>query len=178
MENVRQISPAVTLLFLIPSSPTFVSMLVLSTLMLVGSLCAYAHPQHYDMVTRTSSGCGKKPFLPDILRFRFIKSGGKSRSYSFHLPSSYDANKSYPIVLGFHGSSSIGAFFEADTKLDEGAYSNEKIMIYPNGVGGSWAGPTYHKDSTVAEDVQFVQDVIEDVKRGLCVNEEKVFGVG
>lgn len=51
-------------------------------------------------------------------------------------------------------------------------------MIYPNGLGGSWAGPSYHTGSTVQQDVQFVADVIQDVKSKFCVDEQKVFGVG
>lgn len=51
-------------------------------------------------------------------------------------------------------------------------------MVYPNGLGGSWAGPTYHNDSTVQEDIQFVADLIEDVKSSFCVDEEKLFAAG
>lgn len=138
----------------------------------------HALPQPNDALTPRSTGCGEKPFLPGITQYRFIKSSDKSRSYSYHLPSSYDANKQYPVVLGFHGSSSIGAFFELDTKMSQGRYSGEKIMIYPNGVGGSWAGPSYHDGSSVTEDVQFVKDVIDDVKGRFCVDEMKVFGAG
>ncbi|KAH7074239.1 Alpha/Beta hydrolase protein [Paraphoma chrysanthemicola] len=138
----------------------------------------FASPHSYRFTPRASTGCGKKPFLPGITQYRGVKSSGKDRSYSFHLPSSYDASKAYPVVLGFHGSSSIGAFFELDTKMSQGRYSGEKIMVYPNGVGGSWAGPTYHTASTVAEDVQFVKDVIEDFKKQFCVDEANVFGAG
>jgi poly(3-hydroxybutyrate) depolymerase len=152
----------------------FASALILLTHIVL----AHAHPQHYDSITRGRSGCGKEPLISDFVHLRFIKSSGKDRSYSFHLPSSYDVNKPYPIVLGFHGSSSVGFFFETDTKIDETDYSGDKIMVYPNGEDGSWAGPTYHTKSTVAEDVQFVKDVIEDVKRNLCVDEANVFGVG
>lgn len=139
---------------------------------------ACALPQHQEMIPRTSSGCGKKPFLPGITQYRALKSSSKDRSYSFHLPSAYDADTPYPVVLGFHGSSSIGAFFELDTKLSQARYSSNKIMIYPNGIGGSWAGPTYHDGSTVADDIQFMQDIISDVKRLFCVDENKFFSTG
>jgi poly(3-hydroxybutyrate) depolymerase len=147
------------------------------------SLAGFTHlihalPQPNDVLTPRSTGCGKKPFLPGITQYRFLKSSNKDRNYSYHLPSSYDADKQYPVVFGFHGSSSIGAFFELDTKMSQDRYSSDRIMIYPNGVSGSWAGPTYHDGSTVAEDVQFVKDAIDDIKGRFCVNEEKVFGAG
>ena len=132
-----------------------------------------------SILAAPSSGCGKPSFLPGITQYRFnLPSSGRSRSYSYHLPSTYNASHAYPLVLGFHGSSSIGAFFELDTKLSEARYSAEKIMVYPNGVEGSWAGPTYHTATTVEEDVQFVSDVLEDVKGRFCVDGERVFGVG
>jgi poly(3-hydroxybutyrate) depolymerase len=131
-----------------------------------------AHPQNHGLIPRATSGCGKTPIFPDLDPFRTVESSGKKRIYKFHLPESYDVNKPYPIVVGFHGSSSVGTFFELDTKLNEKRYSDDKIMIYPDGLRGSWAAPSYHKDkdSTVAEDVQFVSD---HVKGELCVDEER-----
>jgi poly(3-hydroxybutyrate) depolymerase len=80
--------------------------------------------------------------------------------------------------MGFHGSSSIGTFFELGTKMSQSRYSGDKIMVYPNGVKGSWAGPTYHTGSTIQDDVRFVADVIADLKSMFCVDEKKLFGVG
>ncbi|KAF2679772.1 carbohydrate esterase family 1 protein [Lentithecium fluviatile CBS 122367] len=128
---------------------------------------------------RAASGCGKTQFLPGVTQYRFgLKSSGKDRSYSYHLPSDYDKSKKYPVVVGFHGSSSIGAFFELDTKMSSSKYSSGKIMVYPNGIDGSWAGPTYHTGSTVAEDIQFVADLIAEVKSSFCIDETRVFAVG
>lgn len=58
--------------------------------------------------------------------------------------------------------------------------SIQKIMIYPNGIDGSWAGPSYHRNtsSTVAEDIQFVADLLHDVKSSFCVDDAKLFAVG
>jgi poly(3-hydroxybutyrate) depolymerase len=152
----------------------------LSTLFLLSGLLQPTHalPQHHDIVPQGSSGCGKPSFRPGITQYRFLKSSGKDRSYSYHVPSSYDVDQAYAVVFGFHGSSSIGAFFELDTKMSQEKYSANKIMIYPNGVGGSWAGPSYHSGSTVAEDIAFVKDVTEDAKARFCIDETKVFGAG
>jgi predicted peptidase len=131
--------------------------------------------------TVASSGCNKPAFLPGLTQYRFnLQSSGKSRSYSYHLPSTYNSSTPYPIVVGFHGSSSIGAFFELDTKLSEGRYSGDKIMVYPNGIDGSWAGPSYHKtsSSTIQEDIQFVADMLTDITSKFCVDEFRVYGVG
>jgi hypothetical protein len=61
--------------------------------------------------------------LPGITTYHSLKSSGRDRKYSVHLPSQYDKSKPYPLVLGFHGSSSIGLFFEVDTKMSESRFS-------------------------------------------------------
>ncbi|ORY17494.1 carbohydrate esterase family 1 protein [Clohesyomyces aquaticus] len=141
---------------------------------------AFGHPQWPVQVTpRATSGCGKSQFLPGVTQYRFgLKSAGKDRSYSYHLPSNYGKNKPYPVVIAFHGSSSIGLFLEADTRLSEAKFSGEKIIVYPNGLGGSWAGPSYHKDSTIDEDLQFVSDMVDDVNSMFCVDEKRVYATG
>jgi poly(3-hydroxybutyrate) depolymerase len=124
-------------------------------------------------------GCGKSQLFRGITQYRFnLVSSGKSRSYSYHLPSNYDKNKRYPVVLGFHGSSSTGLFFEADTKMSQERFSAEKIMVYPNGIDGSWAGPTYHTGSSVDEDITFVEDVVRDLGERACVDTARVYAAG
>ena len=128
---------------------------------------------------RAASGCGKTQFLPGLTQYRFgLSSAGLSRSYSYHLPSTYDKNKKYPVVIGFHGSGSIGLFFEADTKLSEARFSADKIMVYPNGIGGSWAGASYHNGSTVAKYVQFIIDLVADLEESFCVDARRVYATG
>jgi poly(3-hydroxybutyrate) depolymerase len=72
-------------------------------------------------------GCGKTLFLDDIEVQRTVKN---DRTYWYHLPSSYDKNKQYPVVFGFHGSSKIGnsldgLAFAADSKLSLSKYSGD-----------------------------------------------------
>jgi hypothetical protein len=110
-----------------------------------------------DTATATKvAGCGKTLFLKDIEVKRTVKN---DRTYWYHLPSSYDKNKQYPVVFGFHGSSKLGnsldgLAFAADSKLSLNKYSGDvrhmfrrsryqtnkweqKIMVYPNGKGVS-----------------------------------------
>ncbi|KAF8178785.1 hypothetical protein K438DRAFT_1769242 [Mycena galopus ATCC 62051] len=86
-------------------------------------------------------------------------------------------NTPYPLVLGFHGSSEIGFFFEADTGLSESQYSAEKIMVYPNGLGGAWAGANYSV-ATVPEDLQFVSDLLDAVRAGWCIDDSRIYATG
>ncbi|KAI0411134.1 carbohydrate esterase family 1 protein [Xylaria grammica] len=150
---------------------------------LVGALAASITPAlaapaaPVGVEPRATAGCGKVHLLPGITTYHGLTSSGRDRSYSVHLPSSYDKSKSYPVVLGFHGSSSIGLFFEVDTKMSESRFSANKIMVYPNGVGGAWAGANYSEVS-VDEDLQFVTDLLTELRGEYCVDDSRIYATG
>jgi poly(3-hydroxybutyrate) depolymerase len=50
-------------------------------------------------------------------------------------------------------------------------------MVYPNGIGGAWAGPSYAK-STVQEDLQFVADILDDIRANWCVDDSRIYATG
>ena len=75
------------------------------------------------MLPRQSGGCGKTHFAPGITHYHDMQSSGRERKYSIHIPSGYDEDSAYALVLGFHGSDSVGFFFEADTKMSESRFS-------------------------------------------------------
>ena len=139
-----------------------------------GSAQACAAPNSSVALSSTASAILNSSSPPQL----YLTSSGRNRSYYIQLPTGYTPNQAYPLVLGFHGSQSIGLYFPLDTKMDDARYSNNKIMVYPDGVGGSWAGPSYHNGTSVDEDIQFVADVIANVKAQFCVDAERVFGVG
>jgi poly(3-hydroxybutyrate) depolymerase len=102
---------------------------------LAGSLAqlAVGLPQVHaqEVVKRVSSGCGKTQWPKDFTHYRFgLQSSGKDRSYSYHIPENYDKNKPYPVVVGFHGSSSVGLFLELDTKLSQSRYSADVCTLF------------------------------------------------
>lgn len=151
----------------------------LALLLSVNHVAALPRP---DKDARASPpGCNVRYLFDGVTKHVFnLQSGKKARSYSYHLPRNYNENRGhqYPVVMGFHGSSSIGLFFEADTKMDRDEFSAEKIMVYPNGLGGSWAGPSYHTESTVEEDIQFVKNVIKDLEKRACIDTTRVYATG
>ncbi|KAE9973686.1 hypothetical protein BLS_003474 [Venturia inaequalis] len=117
---------------------------------------------------------------------KFLSSNGVRRSYWAHTPSNYDDSKSYPIVLAFHGSSKLGHdidgfSMEADTRLTlpiiSTKYSESKIFVYPNGVGGTWAGPSY-ANSSIPQDLQFISDLLSNVKENFNIDDSRVYATG
>ncbi|GAP85252.1 putative carbohydrate esterase family 1 protein [Rosellinia necatrix] len=126
---------------------------------------------------RATAGCGKFHLLTGVTTYHGLTSSGRDRSYSVHLPSGYDKSKPYPVVLGFHGSGSIGLFFEVDTKMSESRFSANKIMVYPNGVGGAWAGASY-SELPIDEDLQFVTDLLAELRGEYCVDDSRIYATG
>ncbi|KAF8317718.1 carbohydrate esterase family 1 protein [Clavulina sp. PMI_390] len=124
-----------------------------------------------------TSGCGVSHWFPGIPTSIDLTSSGVSRSYLIHTPSNYSSTHQYPLILGFHGSSSVGFFFEADTGLDDAQYTGDKIMIYPNGLGGAWAGANY-STASVPEDLQFVWDLLADVRTKYCIDSARIYATG
>ncbi|KAF2807903.1 carbohydrate esterase family 1 protein [Mytilinidion resinicola] len=124
-----------------------------------------------------TKGCGKTHYFNGITQYFGFKSSGRDRKYSIHLPVNYQKSKPYPLVLGFHGSDSVGLFFEADTKMSESRFSGNKIMVYPDGIGGAWAGANYSKVS-VAEDLQFVADLLDEIRGGYCIDNDRIYATG
>ncbi|GAW18343.1 hypothetical protein ANO14919_078180 [Xylariales sp. No.14919] len=116
-----------------------------------------------------AAGCGKTHLLAGVTTYHGRTSSGRDRSYSVYLPGGYDKSKPYPVVLGFHGSSSVGLFFEVDTKM--------KNHVYLNGVGGAWAGANY-SDVSVDEDLQFVTDLLTELRDEYCVDDSRIYATG
>ncbi|KAF7337333.1 Carbohydrate esterase family 1 protein [Mycena sanguinolenta] len=130
-----------------------------------------------ERATEGTAGCGVSHIFPGLTQYYSLQSSGVDRSYSVHIPSNYNDTAPYPVVLGFHGSSEIGFFFEADTGLSESKYSADKIMVYPNGLGGAWAGANY-SEATVPEDLQFVSDLLDAVRAGWCIDNSRIYATG
>jgi poly(3-hydroxybutyrate) depolymerase len=124
-----------------------------------------------------TSGCGVSHILNGITQYRTIQSAGLSRSYGIHTPSNYSSTQQYPLIIGYHGSSSIGLFFEADTNLDSATYTGNKIVVYPNGVGGAWAGANYSK-TTLDQDLTFTWDMLADIRKNYCIDSARIYATG
>ncbi|KIY68888.1 carbohydrate esterase family 1 protein [Cylindrobasidium torrendii FP15055 ss-10] len=124
-----------------------------------------------------TSGCGKIHPFNGLTHYHTLESLGEERTYSIHLPYNYDAKAQYPLVLGFHGSSSVGLFFEVDTLLSMPAFSADKILLYPDGINGSWAGPSYAV-STIEQDLQWIHDILEHARSEYCIDSARVYATG
>ncbi|EED24611.1 ferulic acid esterase (FaeA), putative [Talaromyces stipitatus ATCC 10500] len=123
---------------------------------------------------------------PAITDVQFLLSSNRTRSYWVHAPDNFQSGQTYPAVILFHGSGRLGSdadglAMELDLRLSlplvQTAYSADKYFIYPNGVGGAWAGPSYAEVS-VPEDLQFVSDMINDLKSKYSIDSNRIYAAG
>ena len=114
----------------------------------------------------TSMGCGKTPTLKSGTLT--IQSGGANRKYMLRLPDGYDNQKPYRLMIGFHGAT--GNATEVAGAQNNGYFglyslsAGSTIFVATEAVGGIWA----------TSDVSYVNDVLDQVERELCIDTERI----
>ncbi len=80
-----------------------------------------------------SAGCGlAPPTRPGATETRTLSHDGLTRSYNVHLPPTYDPERTYPVVLAFHGYTSSAAIAEhGTTGMSRHADKKRYIAVYP-----------------------------------------------
>ncbi|GGJ78739.1 hydrolase [Streptomyces camponoticapitis] len=155
-------------------------------LALVGSALApvtatAAAPAPATAATSSSAqGCRQPaPQQPGTSELRTVASGGLSRTYQLHLPADYTPRKDWPVVLAFHGRGNTGV----GTEEFSGLSNLPAIVAYPNGVIGTgdgdrqaWQGAPYA--AAGVDDVAFTGDLIDELRRTLCVDSRRVYATG
>jgi len=111
-----------------------------------------------------SAGCGKTPTLKN--GNITIDSGGASRMYVLRLPSNYDNNHPYRLIISYHGANghatdiASGGFFGLSSLSN-----NSTIFIAPDGVNTQWSA---------ARDSTFTSDILKQVEADLCIDTTRI----
>ncbi len=120
-----------------------------------------------------SSGCG--PDQGFVTGARTITSNEIQRDYYLKLPENYDSDNSYPLIFAFHGfTSDYTVFSEGEYDLQE-AVGDEAILVYPNAL--KVKGETKW-DTDNESDLNFFDDLFEELETSLCFDKRKVFATG
>jgi polyhydroxybutyrate depolymerase len=111
---------------------------------------------------------------------------GRVRSYTVHLPPSYDPVKSWPVVLVLHGGGGNGTQMAEMTGFSKKADREGFIAVYPNG-SGRWQKRflTWNAGNCCAwayenriDDVGFIRALIGQLKKDYVVDGNRVFATG
>ena len=121
-----------------------------------------------------------KPLIPDYNNAGFAF-GGFDRTYSYVTPDNYDASKSYPLVVVFHGAGSTGIDMMSHTGLKELAAKNGYIIAFPDGIEQGW-GYLNKEDQdsrdVYTEDWNFFAALVDDVAAHASVDAKRVYVIG
>jgi poly(3-hydroxybutyrate) depolymerase len=112
-----------------------------------------------------SEGCGTAPAPAGTVN---LQVGSTQHLYIVGLPSSYDENQPYPLLMAFHGASIGAEFFRSFFNLAPAA-GEEAIIVYLEANGGQW---DYNRD------LPYLDEVVSRLKAEYCIDEDRVFATG
>ena len=119
------------------------------------------------VVAKTSAACGGSA-LPQAQGTTHTTPGG--RTYHVWGPSNYDPNKTYPVVLTYHGWYADGAAHEGWFKMEDYT-ENEAFVVYPDAVNGLW-------DLNGNSDLVFFDEMVKQLGETYCINPSNILGFG
>ena len=146
------------------------------------------------LVSSLLSGCRKNADIPTTMEYglftKKIKVDGVTRRYALYIPKDIGTTP-VPLVLELHG----GGIYIEDMTGESGYKSPYKlwmdianrekfIVVYPEGLNGSYGKPTWHDcraDATVyskADDVLFISNLIDKISSGYAIDYERVYVSG
>jgi polyhydroxybutyrate depolymerase len=119
--------------------------------------------------------------LPPGDHVRTLSIGGRDRSFTVHIPPSYDPRVPTPVVLVLHSAAMNGSRMARFCGLNEKADRAGFVVAYPDGTGGTpmfryWdAGGVRGRPS---DDVGFVARLLDDLERVVNLDPRRVFATG
>ena len=130
--------------------------------------------------------------LPLLLAGCLSSSGGQStnkpteqgltklgqRSYVLSLPANYQADKSYRLLLVFHGSGGNGSEMKQTARFD--SYTDDYIVAYPNSMEVEWnegCGCNIAHRKKI-DDLGFVDELIIDIKSKYQIADGEIYAAG
>lgn len=120
---------------------------------------------------------------------RSLKHDGRTRTYRIYVPNQYQAAKSAPLVLAFHGGGGDMDYMAKDEYygLISKAEAEGFVVVFPNGYSQLKSGKfaTWNAGACCADardnnsdDVGFVRKIIASVTRELNINRQMIFATG
>ncbi len=121
-----------------------------------------------------SLGCGKTSAATGYVEGKQVSAQSRPRTYALAVPEGYDATKTYPLVLAFHGDGGTGPGMRSTLKLEEAA-KGAAIFVYPDGLSKTWNLDTA---PSVNGDAQLFDALVATVSENYCIDKKRIFVTG
>ncbi len=150
---------------------------------LIGALVGATPPATADDTSMNEAVAGAAAQCPEpdgvsIGDDQFYRQVGPSgRRYQLYVPTSYRGNRPVPLILDFHpftGTASIEELFNGFEEVAEEAgfvLARPEALTPEGGLGPTWS--LYGSD-----DIEYVEDVLADVRSVVCVDPARTYAVG
>ncbi|MDY3127934.1 MAG: alpha/beta hydrolase-fold protein [Corynebacterium sp.] len=95
------------------------------------------------------------------------------RTYILSVPADYSPEKSWPVVLAFHGWKESARAMAKYSELS----AAEALVAFPQGKDSAWA-PAPYATTSGSEDVQFVTEIIDTLRATYNVDDQRIYATG
>jgi polyhydroxybutyrate depolymerase len=131
-----------------------------------------------DTAPASGDGCGRAPTDNDEVWSLDV--GGRARRFAVHVPAGYDPSIPTPVVIDLHGRNSNASQQMLVSGMRSKADRAGFIAVHPEGVEQTWnagicCGAAMSED---VDDVAFVDALLDELERELCVDAGRVFATG
>lgn len=110
-----------------------------------------------------------------------VITSGKKRGFLLHVPKSYRAGQSTPLVISFHGFGEWPAHLMRVSGWNEVADEFGFIVAYPRGSGFPlhwFSNGMPGEGRKSGEDVQFISDLLDELERDYSIDTNRVYANG
>lgn len=130
--------------------------------------------EDFERVPR-SSGCG---LSPGTAPSQFVVNG-ETRSAITYVPSNYNPNQSYDLIVAFHGRTNSNADVQRYYGLEKPT-AGEAIIVYPAGKysNGSYTWSDGGDAPGELRDFEFFDVIVEEISSQYCINTYEIYAVG
>ena len=104
-----------------------------------------------------------------------LTSGKRPRTYRLFVPPVYDGRQRLPLVLDLHGSGGNADGEARNSRLEALAASERFLVATLEADAGNWNVPV---ETDRADDVAYVNDVIDHVSEQACVDPARIYATG
>ena len=99
---------------------------------------------------------------------------GTTRTYVLVVPLNYDASRSYPLVLDFHGDGGTGASMRQSWPVEAVTHS-DAIIVYPDGIAATW---DLYDTGAMNPDMPWIKALVDKLAGSYNVDKSKILGSG
>ncbi len=107
-----------------------------------------------------------------------LEINGDLRTYRLHAPSEVDTGRLLSLVIVLHGLGDDGERMEEMTEFSRISETEGVVVVYPDGLSGFWPGVFDADFLGDNSDVEFVENLIEELQQQFPIDERRQYAAG